>query len=109
MTELRQLLGAESLLRVLALPSGSDVVEAAEIAARFADGLKVDGLLATRLDHARRLGGLLAAADAGGLAFTTASLSASAAEALRPLSPVLLARLVMTPFAQPKLNAFAGD
>lgn len=109
MTEVRQLLGAESLLRALALPSGSDAVEAAEIAARFADGLKADCLLATRLDHARRLGGLLAAADAGGLAFGAACLSASAAEAERPLSPAILARLVMTPFTQPKLTAFAGD
>jgi flagellar biosynthesis protein FlhF len=107
--ELRALLGTESLLKVLALPGGSDVIEAAEIAGRFADGLKVDVLLPTRLDHARRLGGLLTAADAGGLSFATAALSASAAEALHPLSPAILARLVMTPFAQPKINAFAGE
>ena len=109
LAELRTLLGTESLLKILALPSGADVIEAAEIASRFADHLRAEALLATRLDHARRLGGLLAAADAGGLTLTAAALSASAAEALRPITPQILARLVLTPFAHPKTTAFAGD
>jgi flagellar biosynthesis protein FlhF len=107
--EFKTLLGAESLFKILALPAGSDLVDAAEIAARFADSLKVDALLATRMDHARRLGAPLAAADAGNLAFAGASLSASAGDALRPLSPLILARLVMLPLTQPKHHAFAGE
>ena len=73
----------------LVLPAGLDPADSAEIAAAFA-AAGAEQLIITRLDHARRLGGVLAAAAAG-LALTEAGISASAAEGLVPLTPELLA------------------
>jgi hypothetical protein len=58
----------------LVLPAGLDAEEAAETARAF-QLLGCRHLVPTRLDAARRLGGVLAAADAG-LAFTEAGIGA---------------------------------
>ena len=56
-------------------------------------------MIATRLDVARRLGALLAAADVGRLAFAGVTAGPHAAEAVGPLSPLSLARLLLSPIA----------
>ncbi len=75
---------------VLVLAAGSDPLETAEIAADHAR-LGARHLLATRLDRAGRLGGILAAAKAGDLMLTEAGTSASVADALERFSPAGLA------------------
>ena len=79
----------------LALPAGLDPAEAADLGAAFADagaGL----LVATRLDQARRLGGILTAAQSGALPLAEAGIApGAAAEGLVPLTPVLLARRLL--------------
>ena len=79
---------------VLVTAAGGDPIEAAEIAACFAP-LGVRRLVATRLDVARRLGGLLAAARSGPFSFAEASASAQVARGLAALTPALLARLLL--------------
>ncbi|HEY0420878.1 MAG TPA: GTP-binding protein, partial [Acetobacteraceae bacterium] len=69
----------------MVLPAGMDPAEAADIAtAHVQSGARL--LVATRLDVARRLGGVLAAASAG-LALTEAGVGAGAADGLTPLTP----------------------
>ncbi|MBL6458493.1 hypothetical protein JMJ55_24455 [Belnapia sp. T6] len=84
--------GAEILL---VLPAGLDPAEAAETAAAFA-ALGARHLLPTRLDRARRLGGVLAAAGAG-LALTEAGTGPGAADGLTPITPDWLARRLAAP------------
>ncbi len=58
-------------------------------------------LVATRLDLARRLGGVLAAADAG-LAIAEAGIGPGAADGLVPLTPELLARRLQSMPTDPR-------
>jgi flagellar biosynthesis protein FlhF len=83
------LLGAAPGSAVLVLPAGLDAEEAAETARAFAL-LGCRHLLPTRLDAARRLGGVLSAAAAG-LALTEAGTGADVAEGLTPITPAWLA------------------
>jgi flagellar biosynthesis protein FlhF len=69
-------------------------MEAAEIAAGFA-AIGARRLLATRLDIARRLGGLLSAAEVPGASFTEVSINPHVADGLSPINPVSLARLLL--------------
>ncbi len=89
--ELAACAGAET---VLVLPAGLDPREAAETARAFR-ALEPTRLLCARLDAARRLGGLVAAAEAGRLAFSDAGTTASIAQGLSPLNPVGIARLLL--------------
>jgi flagellar biosynthesis protein FlhF len=91
---LAALLAAIDAEPVLVLAAGGDVAEQAETAVAFAP-LAVRRLFATRLDVARRLGGLLAAADAAGLAFCDVSISPDVADGLAAINPVALARLLL--------------
>ncbi|WP_426956246.1 GTP-binding protein [Muricoccus radiodurans] len=75
---------------VLVLPAGLDAEEAAETAQAFA-ALGARHLLPTRLDGARRLGGILAAAVAGPLTLTEAGTGPGAADGLTPITPAWLA------------------
>jgi flagellar biosynthesis protein FlhF len=75
---------------VLVLPAGLDAEEAAETARAF-HLLGCRHLLPTRLDAARRLGGVLAAAAAADLAFTEAGTGMDVATGLTPLAPAWLA------------------
>ena len=79
---------------VVVLAAGGDALETAEIANGFA-GLGAKRLLVTRLDVTRRLGGILAAADAAHLIFSEASATAQVAHGLSAFSPVALARLIV--------------
>lgn len=74
---------------LLVLPAGLDPAEAAETARAFR-ALGARHLLPTRLDVARRLGGVLAAAAAG-LALTEAGLGQDPAGDLEPIDPAWLA------------------
>lgn len=88
-TELAGLAAAAGAQCMLVLPAGLDPAEAADTAAAFAAaGTRL--LAPTRLDIARRLGGVLAAAHAG-LALTEAGVGPRAADGLQPLTPALLA------------------
>lgn len=82
--------GAEA---ILVLPAGLATLDCADIAHTYA-ALGVKRLLATKLDAARRLGGLLAAADAG-LAFAEAGIGPTIGRGLSPLGAAGLARLLL--------------
>jgi flagellar biosynthesis protein FlhF len=75
---------------VLVLPAGLDANEAADQAEAFA-GTGARMLVATRLDMARRLGGVLSAAAAGKLVLVEAGIGPGAADGLVPMTPALLA------------------
>jgi flagellar biosynthesis protein FlhF len=96
LAEVIEAAGAEPLLTIAA---GGDVDEAADIAASFG-AIGAQRLIVTRLDAARRLGALLAAADGGRFAFSDAGVSPHIADGLEVLTPLLLARhLIRTPAA----------
>ena len=94
--ELAGLAGSAHATPVLVLPAGLDPAESADLAHEFAVA-GATALVATRVDLARRLGGVLAAAAAGPLALTEAGIGPGAADGLVPLTPdFLAARLLHT-------------
>jgi flagellar biosynthesis protein FlhF len=96
--ELASLAATADARMAVVLPAGLDNLEAHDIAAGFA-ALGGEYLVATRLDVARRLGSVLAAAQAG-LALAEAGIGPGAADGLVPLTADLLARrLAQTPKA----------
>ena len=89
-------LAAAARARMVAVvPAGLDPAEAADLACGYAE-LGADALIATRLDVARRLGGVLSAA-ATGLAFVEAGMGSGAADGLVPATADLLARRLLAP------------
>ncbi|MBK1658858.1 flagellar biosynthesis protein FlhF [Paracraurococcus ruber] len=86
---LRRLAEAARAEMVVVLPAGLDPAEAADLAEAFAV-IGARHLLPTRLDLARRLGGVLAGAAAG-LALTEAGIGPDPAGDLVPLGPAWLA------------------
>lgn len=94
MLKLAALADAVDAETVLVLAAGSDTREGAETACRFA-AIGTRRLLATRLDIARRIGGILAAADAAHLKFCDVSVTPHIADGLNPINPVSLARLIL--------------
>jgi len=91
--ELAGLAGAAGATLVLVLPAGLDPAESADLASAFAEA-GTTLLVPTRLDLARRLGGILAAAAAGHM-LTEAGVGPGAADGLRPLTPAVLAERLM--------------
>ncbi|MCB1592620.1 MAG: GTPase [Alphaproteobacteria bacterium] len=79
---------------VLALPGGIDADESGEMARVFAT-IGVSDVLPTRIDIARRLGGILAAAHHGALCLSDYSHSPMVSQGLASLSPKTLSRLLM--------------
>lgn len=94
MESLAALIQAADAEPVLVLAAGGDPLDGIDMASAFA-ALGASRLLATRLDVARRFGGLLAAADAPRLAFADVSVTPHIADGLSPINPVSLARLIM--------------
>jgi flagellar biosynthesis protein FlhF len=94
MEYLQALVEAAEVEPILVMAAGGDAAEAAEIGEAFA-GVGATRLFATRLDTTRRLGGMLAAADAGQLAFCDVSASPHVASGISPISAISLARLVL--------------
>jgi flagellar biosynthesis protein FlhF len=90
--ELAELVGLTGALPVLVLPGGIDAGEALDLAEAFA-GLGAARLVATRLDIARRIGGILAAATK--LPLAEAGISSAAPAGLVPMTPDLLARRLL--------------
>ncbi|HZB90308.1 MAG TPA: GTPase, partial [Stellaceae bacterium] len=80
---------------VLVLPADLDAEEAVAMV-RFFAPLGAKTLLPTRLDLVRRLGGMLAAADAGRLALPAAGITPNFAFGLRRLTPEMVARRLLT-------------
>ncbi len=85
---------------VAVLPAGLDAQESADLARAFAV-LGARHLLPTRLDAARRLGGVVTAAAAG-LALTEAGTGPGVADGLTPLSPEWLARRLEQGWSAPQ-------
>lgn len=89
-----KVIDAADMLPVMVLPAGIDSEESGEIAKIFAS-VGVKQFLSTRLDVARRLGGILAAASMGGMSFAEISRTAKVADGLVPLSAGRLTQLLM--------------
>ena len=85
---------------VCVLPAGLDAQESADPARAFAV-LGARHLLPTRLDAARRLGGVVAAAAAG-LPLAEAGTGPGVADGLHPLSPEWLARRLERGWSAPQ-------
>jgi len=96
MARIAQLADAGSIEPVLAMTAGMDAEEASEIARSFAL-LGVQRMIATRLDVARRMGGLLAAAEKGGLAFCDMSFSPKVTDGLSDTDAALLSGFLIYP------------
>ena len=92
---------------VLTMAAGGDAEDAMEIGALFG-AIGVSRLLVTRLDAARRLGAILAAADGGGLSFSNVSVSAHVARGFHELKQAELSRLLLSDPSQSAL-AFTFD
>ena len=65
--------------------------------ATAANAAGAESLIVTQLDIARRVGAMLAAADAGGLVLVGVSLGRKIGDGLRPLDGQSLARLILAP------------
>jgi len=97
--ELRALIEAAGAEPVLVVPAGGDAVDTMEHARIFREE-GCSRLAVTRLDMTRRLGSIVAAADALHLGFAEAGLSSAIADGLTPFNPVLLARLLLAAAAR---------
>jgi flagellar biosynthesis protein FlhF len=94
---LHALAGVAQADLVLVLPAGLDAAEAADLARAFA-ALGARHLVPTRLDAARRLGAVLAAAEAGPLLLGEGGISPEVVDGLETLTPArLAARLLAAP------------
>lgn len=91
---LAKLIGAAQAEPYLVLPGGMDAEESGEIGRVFAT-IGAHTLVASRIDMARRLGGLLSAAHHGGMSFADASNTPKVADGLISLNPKTLSKLLM--------------
>ena len=91
--ELSALAEVAGATTALVLAAGLDPAEAADIAGAHA-AARATLLIVTKLDLARRLGGVLAAAGAG-LAMTEAGIGPGVADGLAPLTAAFLAQRLM--------------
>ncbi|HEY7599448.1 MAG TPA: hypothetical protein VH741_05940 [Candidatus Limnocylindrales bacterium] len=104
---LSQELEVSGALPVLVLDAGTGGADSADMAQTFA-ALGSRWLFATKLDVARRLGGVLAAADAG-LALAEAGIGPTIGCGLGALSPAGLARLLVRGAPGLDLSATGGE
>jgi flagellar biosynthesis protein FlhF len=96
MSRIARLCDAGTIEPVLAMTAGMDAEESSEIARSFAL-LGVQRMIATRLDIARRLGGLLAGAQKGGLAFCDLSFSPRVTDGIDDMTPQTMAEFLVNP------------
>jgi flagellar biosynthesis protein FlhF len=94
MRDLARFVAAGNIEPILVLPAGLDADECGEMGRVYAT-VGVRHILPTRLDIARRLGGLLGAAHHGGLVFSDAGNTPKVADGLIQLTPQRLAHLLM--------------
>jgi flagellar biosynthesis protein FlhF len=94
MRHLAKLINTSNIEPVLVIQSGLDADESAEIARSYAL-LGVERIMPTRLDLAKRFGGLLSAAQKSGLSFTDTSNTHKVAGGLTSMTPDLLMSLFL--------------
>lgn len=94
MKTLAKLIAVSDAEAALVLPAGIDAEESAEMALTFGV-LGVKKLIPTRLDFARRLGGILSAAGKARLSLSIASHTPQVANGIVELSPQKLAELLL--------------
>ncbi|HWK44985.1 MAG TPA: AAA family ATPase, partial [Stellaceae bacterium] len=94
LAELKALAKAASAEPVLVMAAGGDAYDAVEQASAFC-ALGVRRMIVTRLDMVHRLGSVLAAADAGRLAFAETSITSAVVDGLIPADAAAIARLLM--------------
>lgn len=94
MRDLARLIACGDIEPVLALPAGVDSDECGEMGRIYA-ALGVRSILPTRIDIARRLGGILSAAHHGGMIFADASHTPKVADGLVALSSQRLTQLLL--------------
>lgn len=92
--ELEGLIAKLKVDTVLVLSAGGDVSEAADVARAFTF-LSPKCLIGTRVDAARRLGGMLVAAGESQLHFSNIGFSPNVADGLEVLTPKFLANLLI--------------
>jgi flagellar biosynthesis protein FlhF len=92
--QLRDLVEATDSEGILVMAAGREPLEAQDMAAEFRK-LAPSRLLVTGLDMSRRLGGILSALHASGTAFAEISATPDIVDGLRPVNPVMLARLLL--------------
>ena len=107
LAQLRELAEAASAEIVLVMAAGGDPSESAELAAGYAQ-TGATRMVATKVDVARRYGGLLAAADAGRLAFAGLGSSPEIASGISALRADQLCRLIL-PSARVESRTAAGS
>jgi flagellar biosynthesis protein FlhF len=88
--EIRELAAIAGAHVALVLPAGLDPAEASDLAIAHAE-CGAESLIATRLDLARRMGGVVAAAAASRLVLAEAGIGPEAADGMVPFTPSLLA------------------
>ncbi|MBI1274619.1 hypothetical protein GC177_01450 [bacterium] len=91
---LGQFISCHDIEPVLVCHAGMDGLDAADIASNFAY-LGTQKLIVTKIDTARRYGGILTAAHAGNLAFSHFSRHAGAVDGLDPVTPERLAKILL--------------
>lgn len=91
---LARMMGGGDVEPILVLPAGIDAEESGEMARVFAT-VGVGLLMPSRIDIARRLGGILSAAHHGGMSFTDAGNTPKVADGLLSLNPKILSTLLM--------------
>ncbi len=94
MARLKEAATAAGAQVILVLAAGGDAAESAETAVAFKN-IGATAMIATRLDTARRFGGLLSAAAAGRLDLSAVSESPHIGDPLLPVNPVALARMFL--------------
>lgn len=92
--DLRKFVKALDVEPVLVAAAGTDAAELCDIAHIFAT-LGVHRMIMTRLDAARRLGSILAAADSAKLSLAQFSMTPYIARGLSTMNPMSLARLLL--------------
>lgn len=94
-TLIKSLGGLNAVDTILVLPAGVDAAEAADIAGVY-QKLGIKRLIMTRLDCARRLGGVITACLTGPFQLLALSQSARVADGLAPLSPAAFAEILLS-------------
>ncbi|MBC7951689.1 MAG: GTP-binding protein [Rhodospirillaceae bacterium] len=101
MDYLQALIEAADVEPILVMAAGGDPTEAGEMAESFG-AIGATRLFTTRLDTTRRLGAMLAAAEAAQLALCDVSASPHVASGISPISAISLARLLLPQAPEPK-------
>jgi flagellar biosynthesis protein FlhF len=96
MEYLSSLAEAANVEPILVLAAGGDALEAAEIGEAFAT-MGATRLLATRLDTTRRLGSIMAAADAAPMMFCDVSSTPHVVNGVIAISAASMARMILPP------------